>query len=487
MLPFSLLNTLNSFQAFGASVALIDDQREITYQQLFDEVTSAAQWLNSANSQVVALLADNSVDWVVLDLAAQLSGVIFLPIPLFFSQEQIDHCIHTAGVDLLVTDRKECEGDKVECIECPLETLRAINLSMKNTFTKVPETTGKITFTSGTTGSPKGVCLSNAHLWRVAHSLNEAIQFDQPKHLCLLPLATLLENIAGVYAPLLCGGCVYLPSSLTRGFFGSTGLSMSKICQTISTVEPNTLITIPQLLSALIVSTQHWQPPSSLSFVAVGGARVDSDLLTAAAGVGIPAFEGYGLSECASVVALNSPCANRKNYCGKVLSHCRVSIENNEVIVHDSCFLGYLGKPDSWYGNKVNTGDVGNINGDGWLTINGRKKNQIITSFGRNINPEWIESVLLSKPFLNHCVVVGEAKPFLITLVSAQDSIEQDTIQQWIEVVNKKLPDYAQVHHFLRIPSDQWQYLLTANGRPRRNLIEKQYTFDIEALYKRDF
>nr|MDC2856527.1 AMP-binding protein [Ningiella sp. W23] len=81
--------------------------------------------------------------------------------------------------------------------------------------------TQKITFTSGSTGEPKGVCLSTQSQMQVAQSLCEQINISKPTHLCLLPLPVLLENIAGIYAPLLSGGCVHLMPLNELGFVGS--------------------------------------------------------------------------------------------------------------------------------------------------------------------------------------------------------------------------------------------------------------------------
>ena len=201
----------------------------------------------------------------------------------------------------------------------------------------IPATTQKVTFTSGSTGQPKGVCLSGVAQLQVAQSLVTRINIPAPRHLCLLPLPTLLENIAGVYAPLIAGGEVFIATEAARGFNGSRLESPGLLLSLISKVQPQTLILVPELLQLLIHACgQGWQPPACLQFIAVGGAKVAVDLLQQAAGCGLPVYQGYGLSECCSVVALSDVPALQASklqlaQVGRVLPHLQVKIVNDEV------------------------------------------------------------------------------------------------------------------------------------------------------------
>lgn len=312
----------------------------------------------------------------------------------------------------------------------------------------------------------------------------DAIAIAHPKHLCLLPLSTLLENIAGVYSPLLCGGTVVIPTDAQRGMLGSSNLDSPRLLQCIAEVKPHSMILIPQLLRLLVAACQQgWQAPPSLKFVAVGGGRVDPQLLNNARQLGLPVYEGYGLSECGSVVALNTPTTSYIGAAGKILPHCQVRIEKQEVVVSGACHLGYAGDADSWYPNEVYTGDLGHCDAD-WLFIDGRRKHLLISSFGRNISPEWVESVLMSEPLLNQCVVVGDDKPYLCALLSTSSIVQDQQIADWIKTANSQLPDYAQIRQWLRLNDKQLLPYMTANGRLQRARLLQAFETQIDTLYQ---
>ncbi|MFP3441012.1 AMP-binding protein, partial [Pantoea sp. SIMBA_133] len=110
----------------------------------------------------------------------------------------------------------------------------------------MPEQTAKITFTSGSTGNPKGVCLSVAQMTATTLALKERLEgVDLERHLCILPLATLLENIAGVYLPLLMGSTVMVAPLQDLGMTGSSGLDIGRLVQGINEHQPQSLILVP--------------------------------------------------------------------------------------------------------------------------------------------------------------------------------------------------------------------------------------------------
>jgi len=464
----------------------------LTYARLAERCTSLAQLIRSLDLRAVALHMDNGPDWVVIDLACQEASVCLVPLPTFFSAEQLRHVLDTVPVDAVFTDQPEALAPLVAGRVQPGAQLAVgactlLRLDPPQTAAAIPGGSGKITFTSGSTGRPKGVCLSNRQLLGQAAVLAAAVKLEQPRHLCLLPLSTLLENIAGVYAPLLAGGEVILPTLAEVGFSGSSSLDPRTLLELLSKQRPHSLILTPQILQLLVAAAQSgWSPPTSLRFVAVGGAKVHSGLLDAAQQLGIPAFEGYGLSECASVVSLNVPGSNRVGSCGKPLPHVQIEFDRGEILVRGNAMLGYAGETGSWAQELIRTGDLGYLDDQGYLFINGRKKNLLISSFGRNINPEWVESELLGNAALSECVVFGDGRPFCIALLRPRDpSASDESIQRCVDRSNAQLPDYARVErwHRLEQPLAAGNGLLTENGRPKRAAILAHFDAVIDSLY----
>ena len=431
----------------------------------------------------VAIYADNGIDWVVADIACQVAGLTVIPLPLFFSRAQIQHAIESGGVDTIITDREI--GDVIPDAQ-PAAVDHIYRLPPPR-VPALPSGTQKITFTSGTTGAPKGVCLSLDQQLALAQALASLVGVDKPRHLCVLPLSTLLENLAGVYAPLLAGGTVIVPTLAEVGLTGSSGLDVERWLACIERSRPNTLILVPEMLNALtLAAAAGWQPPESLRFVAVGGGKVAPEMLRRARLFGIPAFEGYGLSECGSVVCINAPGADRPGAVGRPLPHVDVSIEHDEIVVRGNSFLGYVNQPDSWGADMVRTGDIGFIDDDGYVHVNGRRKHQLITSFGRNLSPEWVESELLAGPALNQAVIIGDDRPYCVALVYPRNPSTSDAdIANWIRATNHRLPDYARICAWHRLPKalGHSNGLLTENGRPKRANIEATYQTVIDDLY----
>lgn len=477
-------------ERFGESVALTDGKRAVSYTELAAQVSALSQQLLQLDINHLALFGGNSIDWVLIDLACQQAGICLLPLPPFFSVSQINACIEQAGSQVLLSSddtlpawlNTESHPLHLSQFDAQHISFNAYRLTAEQA-PQLPQGTHKITFTSGSTGHPKGVCLTSEHQWRVAQSLASVTGLQRPQHLCLLPLSTLLENIAGIYSPLLCGGTVHIATEAERGMLGSSRLEAQTLLQCISNTAPNSLILIPQLLMLLVSACkQGWQPPASLEFVAVGGGKVSPQLLTQAHEFGLPVYEGYGLSECGSVVALNTAQDQRSGAAGKVLPHCQVTLEHNELIVSGACHLGYAGMPDSWYPTKVHTGDLATLDND-WLWINGRSKNLLISSFGRNISPEWVESAIMAEPFVQQCMVVGDAQPYLCALMCVAEQVDDPTLANYMARINQQLPDYAQVWHWQRLSLPELQPFTTANGRLKRDAIIAAFHSHISALY----
>ncbi len=483
-MSFDILTTLERIWSNTPQKSmLVCDHGSLNFADFQRALGEYLEVLKAYNPKVVALIGDNRCEWVFTDIACQVLDITFLPLPGYFTPAQIQHSLESAGADLLLIEQgfaSAFAGTNVGELGC--YELFALSSSHR---AQLPPHTAKITFTSGSTGDPKGVCLSKNHQWQVAESIKSVIDLPIERHLCILPFATLLENVAGVYSALLHGATVVIPGLASLGFKGSSSIDFRCLVEKVSLVQPGSLITTPELLRGLIVAAESgWPVPDSLAFIAVGGARVSSGLLARAKAVNLPVYQGYGLSECGSVVSLNSPNGNLEGSCGKILPHVKVSIEDDEVMVQGATFLGYANQPQSWHQDKIATGDFGEIN-DGYLNILGRKSNLLISSFGRNINPEWVESELLSSPLIAQAFVFGEEQPYCVAAVLPSKAEFAEQLETAIASSNQNLPDYAQIKRFFILPQAVTPVsgLMTANGRPRRAALKQFLQSNIDSLY----
>lgn len=427
--------------------------------------------------QTVALHAENSIDWLAIDLACQQAKMDLIPIPTFFTDQQVHRLLSThptAGVLTTAGPSQRLQFDGGRRMPCPQEgwvwrTLESPRIARAGEGRKV-------TFTSGSTAEPKPIALSSSTQWQTAGALRTVRQeLALHRHLCMLPLPVLLENVAGAYACLLSGGEVMIPDSDEVGLTGSSGFDGDKAWHLLGCSGADSIILLPQMLSIMIEKARRAPPLKHLRLIAVGGARVPEETILEARAIGLPVYQGYGLSEACSVVSLNTPTADRPRSVGRPLDHVSIRIAGDgEILVTPR-----QSDPDSEADPEIHTGDLGHLDADGFLYIDGRKKNLIITSFGRNISPEWPESLLERESVVSQCLVFGDNQSSLsVLLVPANGRVGDHELAAAVDHVNAQLPDYAQITTWRRASQafTPVNGLATPNGRPRRAAILQSLT-----------
>ena len=486
------------------ATAIITDKATTSYEQLAARVTRRALWLTQQHCQTLAFQLDNGLEWVITDLAGLLAGVNIVPIPGFFSQQQIAHVLGDSEADFFLSDQPNAmdrtlrrnadsrPGNKWQTQMMP-QTETSITVWQRKSLQTRQRPAVKLTYTSGSTGTPRGVCLAFETIDTVASSIVSALQpLLVEHHVCLLPLATLLENIAGLYAPIMRGIAIQVPSLQTIGLTGAS-LDVEKFCTTVNNSDADSIIIVPQLLTALVTLAEFGiLQTAKLKMIAVGGGRVSEHLLTRANQLGLPVYQGYGLSECASVLTLNLPGANRAGSVGRALPHAELRTnEFGEIEARGSNMLGYLNNgflsknkqttPDDqqhWYP----TGDLGHIDADGFLFVTGRIKNVFITSLGRNVNPEWVESSLTQHPAIAHALITGEGRDHNLALIWTRFPLTSEELRQLVDTANAELPDYARSHAHIVMDTPLTPTLVT--GRLKRQLALTQFRTIINDHYE---
>lgn len=472
-----------------------------TYDKLIHEAQHLASNLlgHVRSGANVGLVMGNSPEWVVADTALLLAELVEVPIPLAFSTEQAAWLLHDC--DIVLTDTIGAKRLTLwqqnglilsgEIVTVAQGKIPQPTQPIRQAAEQVPrDTIIKVIHTSGTTSQPKGVQIRRHGLDALVTSLWQHAQAENyQRYLTLVPLSLLIEQVTAIYMPLTSGGAVILPPSEIPPL-GSPGVTAAERLDLIHQAYPSALTLTPALVEALAErANEHGDGPGLLPalfgqdtvpLLAAGGAPVAPDILHTLDKRGIPVYQGYGLSENSSVATWNSPGANRIGTVGKPLAHVEVKIcEDGELCLRSSSlFAGYSNEDPSsceideegW----LHTGDLATQDGDGFISIIGRKKTMIITANGRNISPEWLESAYRSVPGVLQVIVYGDKQQFLGGVFVIEDITQASAIKKAIKTyASDHLNEIEQITEPVLLPhtADIMERLFTITGRPRRKTI----------------
>jgi long-chain acyl-CoA synthetase len=230
-----------------------------------------------------------------------------------------------------------------------------------------------------------------------------------------------------------------------------------------------------------------------------GAAPLGMDVLEFFHSLGMLVIEGYGLTETASSLSVNDPDDFRFGTVGRVVEGTELRLdEDGEILVRsDTVFAGYYKDPeataaafteDGWF----RTGDVGEIDEDGFVKITDRKKDLIITAGGKNIAPQNLENALKASRFVSQALVVGDRRPYVVALITVEPAEVEATgrdprelVQEAVDQVNKDRVRVEQIKRFVILPRDftQEDGEVTPTLKLRRKVVHEHFADEIEALY----
>nr|WP_296770874.1 AMP-binding protein [Rhodococcus sp. (in: high G+C Gram-positive bacteria)] len=397
--------------------AIADASGSLLNRELVDRVGAAVEHLQDLGlkpGDVLALRLRNRLEFVVLLYAAWSLGAAVTPINPGLTAGEVERQILDSGAQLLVS------GDgspSVPVVTLGVEELRtaARNRPLAPTPTD-PAALALVVYTSGTTGAPKGVMLDHANVDAMAGMCLRGLELT-PADRCLLVLPLFHVNgiVVSVLAPLLAGASVVMVERFDPATFLAT--VRDERISYFSAVP-----TIFGVLEALPANAEF--DTSSVRFAVSGAAPAPGDLLARfETRYGVVILEGYGLSEGTCATTINPISGQRRaGTVGRVMDgqELRISApdgtdvqagDEGEVLVRGANVMrGYLGRPDATADVLVDgwlhTGDLGSLDGDGYLTLTGRAKDLIIRG-GENISPKEIEDVIAGDPGVQEVAVVG--------------------------------------------------------------------------------
>ena len=421
-----------------------------------------------------------------------------------------------------------------------------------------PTDLATIVYTSGTTGPPKGVMQTHGnHIAAVTASKQATPVEEGWVHLLFLPLAhsfARLESFLGVahglttafaenldkvgenlretrphficsvprvfekvYGRILAG--VEAGSPAKKKIFNwavSVGRDVSRHQQRGQPV-PTTLELKRKVAHKLVFSKLHAALGGRLRWAVSGGAPLSRDIAEFFHAAGILLLEGYGLTETCPVLTFNRPDRYKFGSVGQTLPGVQVQIAaDGEILARgpNIATLGYFKQPeathevfgaDGWF----HTGDIGTIDGDGFLFITDRKKDLIVTAGGMNIAPQNIENLLKADPFISQVMVYGDRRPYPVALITVNsDELSKfareqgiltseaaaivkhpkvvERVGRTVEEKNTQLQSYARIKRFTVLPTDFTLDggELTPTLKVKRKVVSQKYQDAIEELYR---
>ncbi|GAC1429044.1 MAG: AMP-dependent synthetase/ligase [Thermoanaerobaculia bacterium] len=422
-----------------------------------------------------------------------------------------------------------------------------------------PDDLATLVYTSGTTGNPKGAMLTHGNIASNVLATASLIDLDAGQvAISILPLSHILERTADY---------LYLYRGLTIAY----AESIAKVGENLQEVKPHVFAAVPRLfekmrarimdnVAAMPAARQklfHWalgvaserlpyrvdhtKMPFGLNlrsavadktvfhkiqarlggrvrYVISGGAPLSAELAAFFIGAGVEIFEGYGLTETSPVIAVNFPSRRRVGTVGPAIPGVEVRIaEDGEILTRGPHVMkGYWNNPeataqaidsDRWF----HTGDIGEIDADGFLKITDRKKDIIINAYGKNIAPQPLEALLKSSPYIGTPVLIGDRRKFLVALLVPNfEKLEREAtamgiaftsreglvatkevralIQGEIDRFNTNLDRQEKVRRFALLADDFTieNDEITPSLKVKRKTIDKRYKDLIDEMYAGD-
>jgi long-chain acyl-CoA synthetase len=521
-----------------------------SYADLGDHVRRLAHGLAEkgvSRGDHVALLAGNRSEWVVACLGAIGAGAVVVALDVRLGDDELSHALEDSDSGILFTTadqvgRLECLGTEAKpepiLLDAEEHDERSWRRLLSDSGTELsrvnPHEEAALFYTSGTTGTAKGVPLSHGNLAFQLNTLLEAdLVAEDDRVLLPLPLHHVYPFVIGMLAPLAAGLPIVMPRSLTG----------PQMVRALREGEATLIVGVPRLYEALYsgieersrsggriaaglfgvgvgLSTRlrrwlglhagklllrpvHRRFGPKLRVVASGAAALDEELALKLEGLGWRVAVGYGLTETSPLLTLNLPDGKKLGSAGRPVPGVEIRIdpsampreserqehltdelhEEGEILARGpGVFSGYRNMPqetdeafteDGWF----RTGDLGYFDDDGYLYVTGRASTLIVTEGGKNVQPEDVEEVYLESPVLREIGVLQRDGRLVAVIVPEPGEVRQHgeidaAIREAVSERSRHLPSYRRISDYA-ITRDPLEY--TQLGKLRRHILEERY------------
>jgi long-chain acyl-CoA synthetase len=508
----------------------------------------------------VVLIGENSVDWICCDFAIQAAGAIAVPIYAgtvpevaqmiaanceavlaIASSEKMAAKLKTTGtlrsivrIDVEVADWVQKTPGNLDEVSARLERIK-------------PDDVASIVYTSGTTGDPKGAELAHRNFVDACRAALKVFPLEpSDSTLSWLPYSHVFERINGTFAVMMFGGQMWISHGVDH------------LAQDLAEVRPTILLSVPRVYEKMHAAVKqrvrntsivahalfdwaigvgiHYSHETSkgplinaehrvaerlvlgplrrrltggrLRFFISGGAALAKEIEEFFWALGVPILNGWGMTETSSGACSNTLSDHRFLTVGKPFPGVELKIASDgEVLVNSpGNMLGYHDNPtataemlkDGW----IYTGDIGEIDADGFLKITDRKKDLIKTAVGKYVAPQPLEFQIQSNPLVEQAVVIGESKPYVTALIVPNwpavtkrfpgkpgDLVDDDRViglfRPGIDALNKTLGTWESIKYFKLLPRafTEEHGEITSTLKIKRRVINQKYRDQIDSMY----
>ena len=472
-------------------------------QETYDFATALLS-LDLKRGGTVCILMGNVPEWPISDIGTIIAGGIGVGLYPTSSAEQIAYIINHSDAEFVLVDTRE-QLQKVLSVREQLPKVRhviALDTSYQDFIARgqtersrfapllkeraegaKPDDIAIMVYTSGTTGPPKGACLSHRYIINSVESLRQTIPiYDTDVSFSYLPFCHVAERISGLYNRLYAGASAYFVDDLAR------------LGEYMLEVKPTVFASLPRFFEkiyARIVSDGATNVKDyfggRVRLLTSGGAPLPLEVAEFFAAAGLPILQAYGLTENVCV-AFNRPNNYKFGTVGPPMPGCEVRIaDDREILVRsEMMFSGYYKAPDEtakmFADGWLLTGDLGEFDEDGFLKIIGRKKELIVTSTGKKVSPTLIENMLKENHLISQAMVYGEGRSYLVALITLNAPAD---VQEIINNVNRRVSSTESIKRFaildrdFEIARDE----ITPTGKLKRDIITNRFRDVLNQLY----
>jgi long-chain acyl-CoA synthetase len=481
-------------------------------------IATALNNYNLPNKSHIALLSKNCSQWLLSDLAIMMSGHVSIPIYPTLNAESIKQILeHSESKAIIIGKLDNFSSQKVGITNIPKismglyggsegdlwEDLLLKNEPLQDVYLPKPDDLHTIIYTSGTTGTPKGVMHTVNNFVESVYTIKSALSLQEgSRFFSYLPLAHVAERVGIETYGLLLGSEISFPESLEtfaydletcqpQLFFAVPRIwakFQEKILAKMPQKKLNILLSVPVLNKIIKNKLKQKLGLKHAEIVVSGAAPLSADLMRWFQKIDIIIFQVYGMTEDCIISHTNRPGFNKIGTVGKKLDRVQIKLSvEGEILIKNNCLMmGYFKAPDItaevFEDGYFKTGDIGEYDHDGYLTITGRVKDQFKTDKGKYISPTSIELQLSNNTDVEQICVVGTGIPQPIALVTlsemgktkSKDEVSKSFIKSVLEM-NKTLEKHEKIEKVV-IMKEDWTVdngLATPTLKVKRNAIEK--------------